>query len=154
GHPRSRKGGWFMSGTSGSSPIPWLTPQEYTEWRAAYAAELANGPGDEGLALRRAGERTAHLWGVRIAPDGTVGLNPDRLLPEIYAEMVAAQAEAGAGSRQETAAPPPVLISRPGPAASPSSGQAAQGIPAALDSPGLPGGRPGGMASRRAGQSG
>jgi hypothetical protein len=47
-----------------------MTPEEHAEWLAAYAAKLA-GPGDEGEVLRRAAERTAHLWGFRIAPDGT-----------------------------------------------------------------------------------
>ena len=53
------------------SPVPWLTREEYAEYRAAYAEELAAGASDEGQMLRRAGERTAHLWGLRIAPDGT-----------------------------------------------------------------------------------
>jgi hypothetical protein len=60
------------------SPIPWLTPQEYAEWQAAYTDELLAGPSDEGQVLRRAAERTAHLWGVRTAPDGTTVINPDR----------------------------------------------------------------------------
>jgi hypothetical protein len=60
------------------SPIPWLTPEEYAEWRAAYSDELRAGPSDEGQVLRRAAERTAHLWGVRTAPDGSVVINPDR----------------------------------------------------------------------------
>jgi hypothetical protein len=60
------------------SPIPWLTPAEYAEWKEAYARELVAEP-DDGMALRRAGERTAHLWGIRIAPDGAVVINPDRM---------------------------------------------------------------------------
>ena len=108
-----------MSETGGSSPIPWLTPEENAEWQGAYAEELAKGPSDEGQLLRRAGERTAHLWGVRIAPDGTVVLNPDRLSPETYAAMKAAQREPEAGSQQETAdlrdgaGPQPILAPRP-----------------------------------------
>jgi hypothetical protein len=56
-----------------------VTPEEHAEWLAAYAAELA-GPGDEGEVLRRAAERTAHLWGFRVAPDGTpnAGFQTDR----------------------------------------------------------------------------
>jgi hypothetical protein len=60
------------------SPIPWLTPAEYAEWKEAYARELVADP-DDGMALRRAGERTAHLWGIRITPDGAVVVNPDRM---------------------------------------------------------------------------
>jgi hypothetical protein len=61
------------------SPIPWLTPAEYAEWQEAYSRELLADPDDAGMALRRAGERTAHLWGIRIAPDGAVVINPDRM---------------------------------------------------------------------------
>jgi hypothetical protein len=60
------------------SPIPWLTPEQYEEWQAAYSGELLADPSDEGQVLRRAAERTAHLWGVRIAPDGVTEINPDR----------------------------------------------------------------------------
>jgi hypothetical protein len=149
-----------MSETSGSSPIPWLTPEENAEWQGAYAEELAQGPGDEGQLLRRAGERTGHLWGVCIAPDGTVVLNPDRLSLETYAAMKADQREPEAGSQPETAAlrdgagPQPILAPRPTPAASPGSGQGAQGMLAGLDFPCPPGGRPASSPSRRAGQSG
>jgi hypothetical protein len=65
------------------SPIPWLTPEEYAAYKAAYAAELAADPSaDAGQLLRRAGERTPRLWGIRVAPDGTTVINPDRLSPE------------------------------------------------------------------------
>ena len=60
------------------SPIPWLTPQEYAEWQAAYTDELLAGPSDEGQVLQRAAERTADLWGVRTAPDGATVIIPDR----------------------------------------------------------------------------
>ena len=149
-----------MSETSGSSPIPWLTPEENAEWQGAYAEELAKGPSDEGQLLRRAGVCTAHLWGVRIAPDDTVVLNPDRLSPETYAAMKAAQREPEAGSQQETAAlrdgagSQPTLAPRPTTAASPGSGQGAQGMPAGLDFPSPPGARPANSPSQRAGQSG
>ena len=149
-----------MSDTSGSSPIPWLTPEEYAEWNAACAEELATGLGDEGEVLRRAGERTGHLWGVRIAPDGTVVLNPDRLSPQVYAEMKAAQRASEAESQQEMAtlrggaARQPILAPQPTPAASPGSGQAARGMPIGLDFPSPPGAGPANSPSRRAGQSG
>jgi hypothetical protein len=149
-----------MSEPSGRSPIPWLTPEEYAECGAAYGEELAKGPDDEGQVLRRAGERTAHLWGVRIAPDGTVVLNPDRLSPETYAELKAAQREPEAESQQETAARgggaarPPILAPRPASAASPGSGQAAHGMPMGLDFPSPARARSASSLSRRAGQSG
>jgi hypothetical protein len=149
-----------MSEPSGRSPIPWLTREEYAEWEAAYAEELAKGPGDEGQVLYRPAERTAHLWGVRIAPDGTVVLNPDRLSPETYAELTAARREPEAESPQETAARRGgaarqlILAPRPTPAASPGSGQAAPGMPVGLDFPNPAGARPAGSPSRRAGQSG
>jgi hypothetical protein len=148
-----------MSETSGSSPIPWLTPAEYAEWKAAYAEELT-GPGEEGEVLARAAERTAYLWGVRIAPDGTAVRNPDRLTPQIYAEVTAAQREPEAESQQETAAlrggaaRQPILAPQPAPAASPGSGRAAQRMPAGLDFPSPPGADPANSPSRRAGQSG
>jgi hypothetical protein len=94
-----------MSEPSGRSAIPWLTPEEHAEWQAAYAEELATGPGDEGQVLSRAAERTAHLWGVRIAPDGTVVFNPDRLSPQTYAQMTAAQQDPEAESQQATVGP-------------------------------------------------
>ena len=137
-----------MSEPSGSSPIPWLTPAEYAEWRAAYAEELANGRSDEGQVLRRAGERTAHLWGFRTAPDGTPVLNPDRLSPEIYAEMKAAQPEPQSATQQQDAAlrggaeRQPDLAPELTLMASPGSGQAAQGMAMELDFPSPPGARP------------
>jgi hypothetical protein len=64
------------------SPVPW-TPEEHAEYKTAYAAELAADPSaDAGQLLRRAGERTPHLWGIRVTPDGTTVINPDRLSPE------------------------------------------------------------------------
>jgi hypothetical protein len=149
-----------MSETSGSSPIRWLTPAEYAERNAAYAEELAEGLGDAGQVLRRAAERTAHLWGVRIAPAGAVVLNPDRLSPQTYAEMRAAQREPEAESQQETAAlrggaaRQPIRAPQSAPAASPRSGRAVQGIPMGIDFPSPPGAGPAGSPSRRAGQSG
>lgn len=143
-----------MSETSGKSPIPWLTPEEYAEWQAAYAEELATSTGDDGQALRRAGERTAHLWGVRIAPDGAVVLNPDRLSPQTYAEMKAAQQEPETESRQETVGPRGDAAQQPTPAASPGSGQVDRGMPMGLDFPNPPGTRPVSSPSRRAGHSG
>lgn len=68
-----------------------MTPEQHAEWSAAYAAELAGPEPDEGMVLRHAAERTAHLWGVRIAPDGQVVLNPAQLDPQVYAEMEAAR---------------------------------------------------------------
>jgi hypothetical protein len=56
-----------------------MTPEEHAQWLAAYGAELAGG-GDEAEVLRRAGERTAYLWGFRVAPDRTpvVSFQADR----------------------------------------------------------------------------
>jgi hypothetical protein len=148
-----------VSETSGSSPVPWLTPEQYGQWRAAYAEELANGPSDEGEVLRRAAARTAHLWGARIVPDGPTVLNPDRLSPEASAGMKAAQREPETGSHQETAAPrggtgrQPALGPRPAPAASPGLGQAAQEM-AGLSFPSPPVARPATGPSRRERRSG
>lgn len=143
-----------MSETRGSSPIPWLMPAEYAEWKAAYAEELAKGSSEEGQVLRRAGERTAHLWGVRIAPDGTTVLNPDRLPPQTYMEMKADQRESEAESQQDTATLRGGVARQPALAASLGSGQAGQGMPTGLDFPGPPRADPANSPSRRAGQSG
>ncbi len=66
-----------------------MTPEEHQRWSEAYGAALASGEPDEGMVLRLAAEQTADLWGVRVAPDGQVVLNPERLAEP------AAEAEAG-----------------------------------------------------------
>jgi hypothetical protein len=72
-----------------------MTPEQHAEWLAAYGDELvAAAPGDdEGLILRRAGERTAYLWGIRIAPDETVVFNPAAMSEQGRAEYLARHAD-------------------------------------------------------------
>lgn len=140
-----------------SSPIPWLTPQEYADYKAAYAAELAADPSaDAGQLLRRAGERTPQLWGIRVAPDGTTVINPDRLSPETrtgfertglipqpphqgeaiqpHAQATAAHAKAAQGHTQENLAGSPGKTASSG-RQSPNAHGTLQGVPGQAESP-------------------
>ena len=67
-----------------------MTPEQHAEWSAAMP------PSWPARNLMRAWScatppRGPRTWGVRIAPDGQVVLNPAQLDPQVYAEMEAAR---------------------------------------------------------------